>query len=104
MAYFAAQRTHEIGVRLALGALRRDVIGLVLRRGLLLAGLGVLAGLTGAAVLTRFIANQLHDVRPVDPVTFAGVAAGLVLVALAACAVPAVRAAGLDPVQALKHE
>jgi predicted permease len=104
MAYFAAQRTHEIGVRLALGALRRDVIRLVLRRGLLLAGLGVVAGLAGAAVLTRFIATQLHDVRPIDLPTFAGVAAGLVLVALAACAVPAIRAAALDPVQALRHE
>jgi putative ABC transport system permease protein len=104
MAYFAAQRTHEIGVRLALGALPRDVVRLVLRRGLMLAGIGVLMGLAGAAVLTRFIANQLHDVGAIDPLTFAGVAGVLVLVALAACAVPALRASGLDPVEALRHE
>jgi putative ABC transport system permease protein len=104
MAYFAAQRTHEIGVRLALGALPRDVVRLVLRRGLMLAGIGVLIGLAGAAVLTRFIANQLHDVGAIDPLTFAGVAGVLVLVALAACAVPALRASGLDPVEALRHE
>jgi predicted permease len=104
MASFAAQRTHEIGVRLALGALPRDVVRLVLRRGLLLAGIGVLVGLAGAAILTRFIASQLHDVRPIDPLTFIGVAGALVLVALGACAVPAVRASGLHPVEALRHE
>jgi predicted permease len=104
MASFAAQRTHEIGVRLALGALPRDVVRLVLRRGLLLAGIGVGVGLAGAAGLTRLLANQLHDVQPIDPLTFGGVAGALVVVAVAACAAPAVRASRLDPVVALRHE
>jgi predicted permease len=104
MASFAAQRTHEIGVRLALGALPRDVVRFVLRRGLLLAGIGLATGLAGAAALTRLLANQLHDVRPIDPLTFAGVAAVVVLVAIGACAAPAVRASRLDPVEALRHE
>jgi len=104
MASFAAQRTHEIGVRVALGALPRDVVRLVLRRGLLLAGIGVAAGLAGAAGLTRLLANQLHDVRPIDPLTFGAVAVALVIVAVVACAAPAMRASRLDPVEALRHE
>jgi predicted permease len=104
MASFAAQRTHEIGVRVALGALPRDVVRLVLRRGLLLAGIGVAAGLAGAAGLTRLLANQLHDVRPIDPLTFSAVAVALVIVAVVACAAPAVRASRLDPVEALRHD
>jgi putative ABC transport system permease protein len=104
MSYFATQRTHEIGVRVALGALPADVVRLVLRRGLLLTGLGVVVGLAGAGALTGLLMNELYDVRPTDPFTFAVVTIGLALLSLAACAIPAFRAARLDPVEALRHE
>jgi predicted permease len=104
MSYLVAQRTHELGVRVALGAEPGDVLALVLRRGLALAGGGALLGLLGSAALTRLLASQLYGVRPLDPATFGAVTALLLLVALLACWIPARRAARVDPVVALRSE
>lgn len=97
-------RTHEIGVRMALGARPSDVVRLVVGRGMVLAGLGAVVGLAGAAMLTQLLAGQLYDVPPIDPLTFAGVTGVLVVAALAACYFPAYRAAKVDPLLALRAE
>jgi len=104
MAYAVAQRTNEIGLRIALGAQARDVIGLILRQGLSLALLGTALGLAGAYGLTRLMKTLLFGVNATDPLTYAGVAALLVLVALLACYLPARRAAKVDPMIALRYE
>jgi putative ABC transport system permease protein len=99
-----AQRTHELGVRVALGAQRRDVIGLVLRQGMKLVGLGVGIGLAGAWALTRVLTTLLYDVKATDPLTFMVAPALLVTVALMACWLPARKAAGVDPITTLRYE
>jgi len=104
IAYLVTQRTHEIGVRMALGARSRDVLGMVLGHGLRLVAIGVVLGLVGALALTRFLAAQLYGVRPTDPLTFVTVTALLALVALAATWLPARRAARVDPMIALRNE
>jgi predicted permease len=104
MSYVVTQRAHEIGVRVALGAVPADVLGMVLGRGLVLAAAGAVLGLGGAAALTRLLRSQLYGIQAADPATFAEVTALLVLVALAACIVPAWRAARVDPVVALRSE
>jgi putative ABC transport system permease protein len=104
MHYFVAQRTNEIGVRIALGAVYRDVLGLVLRQGLVLAGVGIVAGLAGAFGVTRLISTLLYGVTPTDAITFATAPAILLLVALLACWIPAHRAARIDPMVALRPE
>jgi putative ABC transport system permease protein len=104
ISYAVARRTREIGVRMALGARAPEVLGLVLRQGLLLAGLGVLAGLAGALALRRVVAGMLFGVAPSDPLTLAAVAAVLLAVALVACYAPARRAANVDPAVALRCE
>jgi ABC-type antimicrobial peptide transport system permease subunit len=104
ISYVVSQRTREIGVRVALGARAGDVSGLVLRHGLALAATGAVIGLVAAAALTRLMSSLLFGVRPVDPVTFAGVAVLLVAIALLACWLPARRAMRIDPIEALRWE
>jgi putative ABC transport system permease protein len=104
MAHSVAQRTREIGIRMALGAHWRDVIQLVMWNALLLIGTGVLAGLCGSLALTRLIATRLWGVTPTDPATFASVAVLLAVVALLATLIPAYRAVRVDPTIALRYE
>jgi predicted permease len=102
ISYNVSQRTHEIGIRMALGAQRRDILRMVLAQGTRLALFGVLAGSAAALLLTRLIAGFLYGVSPVDPLTFAAAAIGLLVVAVSACYVPAARAIRVDPTAALR--
>jgi putative ABC transport system permease protein len=104
ISYVTSQRTHEIGIRMALGAERRDVLRLVIGKGLKLALIGVAIGIAGALVLTRFLASVLYGVRPADPLTFIAVSLTLIAVALLACYIPARRASKVDPMVALRCE
>jgi putative ABC transport system permease protein len=104
MSYSVTQQTHEIGIRMALGAARADVLRLVMREGLLLAGIGVIIGLAGAFGLTRLMSSSLYGVSASDPLTFVGVSLLLVAVAVAGCFIPAHRAMRVDPLIALRHE
>ena len=104
MAYRVSRRTHEIGIRLALGAHRSDVLWLITKECLILVSVGLVIGLPVALASTRIIASQLFGIRATDPLTFATVAILLVLVSLAACYVPARRAMRVDPMVALRYE
>jgi len=104
MTYTVTQRTHEIGIRMALGAEQLDVLRLVLRQGIILAALGICVGFAGALALTRFLSSLLYEVTPRDPVTFVIVSALLGGVALLATYLPARRAAKVDPLVALRYE
>lgn len=104
VAYAAGQRTREVGIRVALGARPADVVGLVVRQGLVLVGIGAGIGLSVAALASRPLSPFLYGIEPWDPVTFIGVTALLALAAVVASLVPALRAARLDPLAALRHE
>jgi len=104
MAYVVSQRTREIGVRLALGAERQDVVWMVVRHGVVLAGIGIAIGLAGAAAGTRLMERLLFGVSATDPLTFLVAAVALGLASIAATCVPALRAARVAPVTALRCE
>ncbi len=104
MAYTFSQRISEIGLRMALGAQRSDILKIVLREGALIVVFGVVAGLIGSVMLTRFLRTMLFDIKPTDPITFGALTALLAIVALSACLIPAQRASRVDPLVALHHE
>jgi putative ABC transport system permease protein len=104
LAFFVTQRTRDIGIRIALGASGGRVLGLVVSRGMLLVGIGSVLGIAGAVGATRLLQGMLFGISATDPTTFAGVTVLFVLVALGACVVPAGRALGVDPVEALRTE
>ena len=104
LSYSVNRRTRELGLRMALGAQRRQILGNVLGQALRLTLLGALFGLMGAAALTRLITSSLHGVSPLDPVTFVSVVLLLVSISLAACYLPARRAMRVDPMEALRTE
>ena len=104
MAYSVAQRTREIGIRMALGASPRKVLAVIGRRAVILISTGVVLGLAGSAALSRLIASQLWGIEPTDPATFTGVSFLLIAVALLASFVPARRAIHVDPTEALRTE
>lgn len=104
ISYSVVQRRREIGIRMALGATKKDVLEMVLRAGTRLAALGIALGLVASALVTRTMQSFLYGVRPTDPLTFAAVPAILMVVALLACYFPARQAARVDPLAALRHE
>ena len=103
MSYAVGQRAKEMGLRQAMGAGGGTILTMIMRQGLALAGVGVATGLLAAVWVTRLIESLLYDVAPTDPITFVGVAGVLVVVAAAACYLPARRAAALDPMTTLRE-
>jgi len=104
MSYAVAQRTREIGLRMALGAARAGVLGSIVREGMMVACAGVGVGLVAAFAFSRVLESLVFGVRVHDPATFAGVAVVLSAVALAACVLPALRASRVDPIIALRQD
>jgi putative ABC transport system permease protein len=104
MSYSASQRTHEIGIRMALGAQKIDALKLIIGQGMRLASIGIIIGLAGSLALTRFIKTLLFEVKASDPLTYASIALLIVAVSTLACYLPARRAAEVDPLAALKYE
>jgi ABC-type antimicrobial peptide transport system permease subunit len=104
IAYTTRQRLHEIGIRMALGAKRRDVFELVLKQGVRMAAVGIAVGLACSLVFTHFLRNQLYGVAPTDLLTYVCVGFALCVVALAACLLPAQRAAQVEPIRVLRYE
>jgi putative ABC transport system permease protein len=104
MSYAVSQRTHEIGVRVAIGAQRSDIMRLLLREGVILTAIGLAIGLLVALACSRVVSSLLYDISTSDPATFVGVSLILIAVALLACYIPARRATRVDPVVALRYE
>ena len=104
LAYTVSLQTHEIGIRLALGAKQRNILLFALIRGFRLVAAGILTGLAASLAFTRFLSSQLSGVSPTDPWTFAVVVTIVVFVGMAACVIPARRAANVDPLVALRYE
>jgi ABC-type antimicrobial peptide transport system permease subunit len=104
LAYLVAQRTREIGIRVALGSTRAGILRLVLREGLELVVIGLILGIVGAASLQKVVATAIYGVRPLDPFVLASVMVLLSIVTLAACVVPARRAMRVEPTVALRYE
>jgi putative ABC transport system permease protein len=103
MSYGVSQRTQEIGIRVALGATAVDILKLILRNGMILAGTGIIIGLVGAIALSRLMTGLLFGITATDTLTFAGVSITMLLVALAASYLPARRATKIDPLEALRN-
>jgi len=104
LSYFVSQRKHELAIRIALGAQRRDVLELILGEGTLLLVVGIAIGLLGSFIASRFLSSLLFGIRPTDPITFVSTPLLLAVVALVACYIPARRATTVDPVTALRSE
>jgi putative ABC transport system permease protein len=104
MAYTVSRRTHELGIRVALGAGSRDVLLMVLGQGMLMAGIGIGVGVIASLVLTRYLSSLLFGIGTTDPITFGAISLLLVLVALLACYIPARRGLKVDPIRALRYE
>ena len=104
MSYSVSQRTHEVGVRMAVGAEKGDILRLIVNDGLRMTLTGIAIGLAGTMATSSILKTQLYGVSPLDPLTFFGVALVLTLVAFAACYIPARRATRVDPIEALRYE
>jgi putative ABC transport system permease protein len=104
MSYSVAQRTHEIGIRMALGARRTDVLRMTVKQGLRLVSVGMLLGLAAAVLLTRVLASLLFGISATDPITFIGISLVLLAVAILASYIPALRATKVDPITALRAQ